>query len=101
MDWGEWELRTESLWVFGLGDIGEMGSKVILEVLLLSCVEGDIFSQDGGPLEEEQMQAHVRSSVWGVWNLRCSWTRRPGRNYMLESGCNLVEDEHLRVSDTL
>lgn len=47
-----------------------MGSRVILEVLPVSCVEGDIFYHDGRPLEEEEVHAHVMSSVWmcGIWD---------------------------------
>lgn len=36
----------------------------------MSCVEGDIFYHDGRPLEEEEVHAHVMSSVWmcGIWD---------------------------------
>lgn len=52
-------------------------------------------------LEKEQVHARVMSSVWGVWNLRCSWTRCPEGDCMSESGGNLAEDKRLRVSAVL
>lgn len=62
------------------------------------AVEGDIFSHDGRPLEKEQAHIYVMSSVLGVLNLRCTWTKRgkcSGGNCTLESGDYLAEDECL------
>lgn len=77
------------------------GSRVILEVLPVSCAEGDIFSRGGRPLEKEQVHAPCHEFSVGCVEFEVLMDQMSRRNCTLESGGNLAEDKHLKVSDIL